>query len=317
VSEAGAIRTTRVGLVGLGPIGVEIGKALAARSDVKLTAAADPQLAEAPLRKLVPKAPKSVVVDRDLPEAIARGVDVVVIATSSRWKQVVPLVDTAIAARVHVVSTCEELAAPGVDAVGWARLAARAEEAGVTVLGTGVNPGFVMDRLVLQLAGACVRVDKVSVERVVDAAQRRAPLRKKVGEGLTAAEFKAGVAAGMIGHVGLRQSAQLIATGLGWKLERYREKIDPVLGSDGKCLGINQIARGDVDGSERITLRLQMSVGAAGPFDAVHLDGDPPIELRIAGGTHGDRGTVGTVVNAVLRVAHARRGLVTVADLFC
>jgi 2,4-diaminopentanoate dehydrogenase len=316
--KASAKSPLRVAVVGLGPIGLEIVRAILGRAGLKLTAAVDlsEELVGKPLHTLVDGAPKKVVISGELSAALDGGVDAIALATSSRFVGIAKDLETAIQKGVHVVSTCEELAAPCVDPGRWARLHARAKAADVTLLGTGVNPGFVMDRLVLQLAGACVSVGKVDVERIVDAAKRRGPLRKKVGEGLTPAEFRAGVKAGRIGHVGLRESATLIARGLGWKLGKYEETIEPEVGSDGKCLGIQQHARGYVDGELLITLHLAMFVGAAAPHDRITLESDPPINLTIAGGTQGDRGTIGTVVNGLSQLADAPRGLVTVADVF-
>src|SRR5262249_57729165 len=120
-------------------------------------------------------------------------------------------VEEAIAAGFHVVSTCEELAYPELHHSKLARrIDALAKEKKVAVLGTGVNPGLVMDRLTLAVASACVRVDSVRVTRVVDAAKRRGPLRAKVGAGLTREEFDAGVASKKLGHVGLTESAAVI-----------------------------------------------------------------------------------------------------------
>jgi 4-hydroxy-tetrahydrodipicolinate reductase len=309
----------RVAVVGLGPIGQEIARAVVARPDLQLVGAVDlaPHLAGNPLSSLLPKVSKKIKIQSSLESLLHAGeCDAIALATSSRFKGIASDLDVAIESGVHVASTCEELAAPCVDPVLWARLDARAREAGVTVLGTGVNPGFVMDRLVLQLAGACVSVDKVEVERVVDAAKRRGPLRKKVGEGLSVEEFRAGVKEGRIGHVGLRESATLIARGLGWKLQKYDEKITPEVGADGKCRGLRQRARGFVGGEQKITLSLAMFVGAEDPHDRIQLDADPPIDARIANGTQGDRGTIGTIVNALARLPRAPRGLVTVADVF-
>lgn len=139
---------------------------------------------------------------------------------------------------------------------------------------------------------------------------------RKSGEGLSVAEFRRGVREGRIGHVGLRASAELIAYGLGWTLEAYKESIAPALGEDGLCTGIRQVGVGTVAGKKRIVLKLDMFVGATSPHDHIVLDSDPPIDLRIEGGTQGDRGTVGTVVNAISRLSDAPRGLITVADLF-
>src|SRR5207248_6674158 len=101
--------------------------------------------------------------------------------------------ETAIRRRVHVASTCEEMSAPVIDAQTWARLDDHARHADVTLLGTGVNPGFVMDRLPLQLAGACVSVSRVRVDRIVDAAKRRGPFWQKVGVGASSEHVSCGV----------------------------------------------------------------------------------------------------------------------------
>src|SRR6185295_9916916 len=104
-----------------------------------------------------------------------------------------------------------------------------ATRGGITVLGTGVNPGFVMDRLPLVLAGGCVSVRRVSVERVVDAAKRRGPLRAKVGAGLSVEEFRAGVASRRFGHRGLPESCALIGAGLGLRFDDLQSTIEPVV----------------------------------------------------------------------------------------
>jgi 2,4-diaminopentanoate dehydrogenase len=280
----------RVAVVGLGPIGIEIARALAARRDIRIVAAADvaPSLAGRSLRELVPEAP-DLRIDAELEAALLRGAEAMALCTSSRFNTIVPSLEIAIKRRVHVVSTCEELAAPVIEPQTWARLDEQARHADVTLVGTGVNPGFVMDRLPLQLAGACVSVRGVKVERVVDAARRRGPLRKKVGEGLTPEQFAAGVRDKKLGHVGLGESALIIARGLGWHLEKYDETIEPALGPDGKCRGIKQRGVGRVAGEPRIELSLDMYVGAPEPHDRVVLDSDPPIDCTIAGGTHGDR----------------------------
>jgi 4-hydroxy-tetrahydrodipicolinate reductase len=308
----------RVALVGLGPIGIEVAKAVAARRDLRIVAAVDPapELIGRPLADLAPGAPAEILIEGALDAALARGAEAMALTTTSRLADIVGDLETAVRRRVHVVSTCEELAGPAIDPVTWARLDERARYANLTLLGTGVNPGFVMDRLPLQLAGACVSVESVCVERVVDAAKRRGPLRKKVGEGLTREQFDEGVRARRLGHVGLRESALILAHGFGWKLERYDETIEPALGPEGRCLGIRQRGHGFIGGQERITLALDMYVGAPDPHDRVVLKSDPPLDVTVTGGTQGDRATVGTTVNALSRLRSAPRGLVTVADVF-
>ena len=43
--------------------------------------------------------------------------------------------------------------------------------------------------------------------------------------------------------------------------------------------------------------------------------GDPPLDVLVRGGTHGDRGTVGTTVSAIPAVVVAAPGLKTILDL--
>jgi len=239
-------------------------------------------------------------------------------------------VEAAAANGVHVVSSCEDLALGDLAAPeAAAQIDAVARAGGIVVLGTGVNPGFVMDRLPLALAGACVSVRRVTVERVVDAARRRAPLRAKVGAGLTVDEFRAGVASRALGHRGLPESCALVGRGLGFVFAEIRSTIDPVVATEaapragiaaGRVAGLRQTAAGygrvgDADGEALVRLDLEMSVGAPDPHDRIVIDGDPPLDVRIAGGTHGDRGTVATVINAIPAVRRAPAGLRTVAEL--
>jgi 4-hydroxy-tetrahydrodipicolinate reductase len=177
-----------------------------------------------------------------------------------------------------------------------------------------------MDRLPLTLAAACVRVERVAVTRVVDAAKRRAPLRAKVGAGMTVAEFEAGVASKQLGHRGLAESCALVGLGLGFTFDEIRSTIGPVTDprpgiEAGRVAGLRQSAIGLGGGRELVRLDLEMSVDAPEPHDRIVIDGDPPLDLLIRGGTHGDRATVGTVLNAIPAVIAAAPGLATVLDL--
>lgn len=321
----------RVALVGLGPIGMEIARALALRPGVAILGAADPAPDKAGLdfgvllRGQAIKMP----IHAQAAELYARSQstrgrsDVAILCTGSRLAQVSSQIEQAIDCGFHVISTCEELSFPYLRAGRLAqRLDARARERQVVVLGTGVNPGLVMDRLPLAVAAACVRVDHVRVERVVDAALRRGGLRAKVGAGLTVDDFRAGVAEGRLGHVGLGESAALVARGLRAPLDEVKESIEPVVSevetggvAAGRVLGVRQSARAISCGREIVSLELAMSVAAPEPHDLIVIDGDPPVEVLVRGGVHGDRATVGAVVNAIPYVLSGPPGLRTVLSL--
>ena len=321
----------RVALVGLGPIGIEVGKALVGRPNVEILGAADPAPDKAgrSIAQVLGSSGEGPYVDSTAAELYSRSAhergksDVVILCTGSRLDSVAPQIEQAIEAGWHVVSTCEELSFPELrhSALGR-RIDERAKARGVAVLGTGVNPGLVMDRLALSAAAACVRVERIKVTRIVDAAKRRGPLRAKVGAGLTREQFASGVAAKKLGHVGLSESAAMLALGLGLAIDEITESIEPVIAERetdgvpaGHVLGLHQIALVQSGDEPRVILDLTMAVGVEDASDTIEIDGDPPVQLRVSGGFHGDRATVGCVVNAIPFVVGAPAGLHTVVTL--
>jgi len=315
----------RVAIVGLGAIGREVWKAVQGKPGLALVAVADPALVGQDAGEVAGTGRSGVKIVASAEEAFAGEVDVALVLTASGVADLLPIVEAASLRGVDVISTGEDLAYADLATPELARkLDARARAGGITVLGTGINPGFVMDRLPLTLAAACVRVDSVRVERVVDAAKRRGPLRAKVGADLTVAEFEAGVAARRLGHRGLPESCALVGLGLGVSFDELRNTIEPVVTSaanpragiaPGRVAGLRQSAVGLKGGREIVRLDLEMSVAAPDPHDRVVIAGDPPLDVLVQGGTHGDRGTVGTTVSAIAAVVVASPGLKTVLDL--
>lgn len=325
MSAAPAAEPTRVTLVGLGAIGREVLKALLGKRSARVVAVADPALAGHDAGIIAEIGPLGLPIEATVRDALSTPTDVVVVLTTSGAAEMLPIVEAAAAHEAHVISTCEDLAfAAWATPEVAAHLDAVARAGRIAVLGTGVNPGFVMDRLPLVLAGACVSVNAVTVERVVDAAKRRGPLRAKVGAGLTVEEFAAGVAARALGHRGLPESCALLGRGLGFSFDELRTDIRPVVSTaaapragvvEGRVAGLYQTAEGIVAGRTRVALTLEMSLAAPEPHDRIVIDGDPPLDMLLAGGTHGDRGTVAAVVNALGAIRTLAPGLRTVADL--
>jgi hypothetical protein len=256
----------------------------------------------------------------------ARG-DVAVLCTSSSLREVKPQVAALVKRGFHVVTTCEELAFPTpAHQSSFRELDRLARKKKVSVLGTGVNPGFTMDALALMLTAPCARVNRISVTRVVDAGTRRLPLQRKVGAGLNLNQFRRALTDGTVRHVGLLESAHMIAAGLGWKLDRVDESLEPAiaprdLDTDylrvpaGAAAGIKQSARGYRNGDLAISLDLQMYVGAESPRDHVLVDGTPPIDCTIAGGVAGDVATAAIAVNSIPKLMAAPAGVVSMKDL--
>ncbi len=313
----GGVPSARFIQYGLGPIGVEVA-ALALRRGHQLVAAVDidPAKTGKPATALIAAAPPGVIVAARVADVLNSGADVVLHCTQSRLAQVLPQLLPLVDAGLSVISTCEELAFP------WhhvpteaAALDVLARSRGAVVVGLGVNPGFVMDLLPVVLTAPCSDVRRVVVERIVDVAGRRLPLQRKAGVGLTTDAFRAGVARGTIGHVGLSQSVAMIAHALTRTLERIEESVEPVVGSNSRVLGLHQISRGFVDATPFITLDLTMAMGAGHPRDRITIDGDPPVHSTIEGGLQGDLATYAIVVNAIGAVLASPPGLLTALHL--
>jgi 4-hydroxy-tetrahydrodipicolinate reductase len=316
--------------VGLGPLGVRVVADLARRQLGKVVAAVDPAsgIAGRKLAELVPGVVDGPVVVSHLDEVTGwERVRCAVVTTSSDLELCMDTFRALLTRGCSVVSTCEELSWP------WLRhpvLAQELHELAVRhrarILGTGINPGFLMDALPVALTTACQSVRALRVERYQDAGKRRLPFQKKVGVGLAPAEFERQIAARTLRHVGLGESLHFLAHALGWRVERWEETIAPVLAekaltSDlgpvpaGHARGVRQEARGWAGGRVVLELSFQAALGESTPRDRVVVDGEPPLELTIPGGVHGDTATSAIVLNMVRPLLAAEPGLHTMATL--
>ncbi len=321
----------RVVQYGVGPIGASIARLMRQKQALEIAGAidTDPAKAGRDLGEVVgaDDAPWGIVVSSDPGPVLERPADAVIHSTSSYLADVADQLLTCLNAGCCVVSTCEELAYPFRKHPKLAaKLDAAAKEEGVALVGTGVNPGFVMDKLVLTLAVISQRVDSAKAIRVVDAGRRRRPLQKKIGAAMTPEEFREQVAAGTIKHHGLPESVAMVADGLGFSIDEITETIEPVIASErvktefleiepGQVAGVHQIARGIFGDAEKVHMELKMYVGAKEPADTIQLTGEPDISLVIPGGTHGDIATAAVIVNAIPVILAAPAGLRTSRDL--
>ena len=253
--------------------------------------------------------------------------DVAVLCTGSTLKQVLPQFEEVLQQRVPIVTTTEQAAyAVRRNARLVKRLDQAARRAKVAVLGTGVNPGFVMDALPIALTAVCERVDRIEVQRIQDARVRRLPFQRKIGAGLTPEQFQRGVEDGTLRHVGFAESIQMIADAVGWRLDRVTDEVTPKIASravesehfgvnPGDVSGLVQEGIGYVAGEPLITLHLEAYLGAPESFDSVLIEGSPRIHSKIAGGVHGDIATASMVVNSIPAVLDAAPGFRTMRDL--
>jgi 4-hydroxy-tetrahydrodipicolinate reductase len=272
---------------GIGPIGASIAKLLREKASVEICGAIDndPAKVGRDLGEVVgaSDAPWGVKVSDNAEEVLSQAADIVMHTTSSSLEKVAGQLIQCLKAGSCVVSTCEELSYPYRSNAELAQqIDQEAKDWGVALVGTGVNPGFVMDKLLITLAAVSQRIAHAKALRIVDASKRRLPLQKKIGAGLSVEQFRARVAEGVIKHVGLPESVAMVADALGFIVDEITETIEPKVATEriqteylaveaGQVAGVHQIARGLSAGKEVIYMELQMYVGAKDPADARRL----------------------------------------------
>jgi len=324
-------RELRVVHCGLGPIGQGIARLVLETEGLRTVGATDisPDLCGQDLGVVLGLPRRLRIKVADDPKRLLRKVraHVAILSTSSSLRRVKPQVAELLQKGLHVVTTCEELAFPvPAHQASFRELDRLARRKRVSLLATGVNPGFAMDALALMQTAPCSKVTRVSVTRVVDAATRRLSLQRKIGAGLTMGQFRRAFTDKAVRHVGLLESAHMIAAGLGWKLDRVEETVEPAIAPRdldtehlrvpaGAVAGIRQHARAYRNGEIVISLDLQIHVGAENPRDHVLIDGTPSIDMTIDGGVAGDTATAAMIVNAIPKVVAARRGALTMRDI--
>ncbi len=317
---------------GLGPIGQLCAKTILQKhSDrINLVGAVDidPSKVGKDIGELVGVGSTGIIVENNIKSIVKKHkVNLVFHTTTSFMEDVKEQIIDLIKLKLNVVSSTEELFFP------WFRNRQIAEEIDllakkfkVRVLGTGVNPGFVMDVLPSVLTQVCTEVKKIRVERVVNASKRRLPLQLKIGAGLKVGDFKAKKATGKFGHIGLVESLQFLAYILNIQLDEIKEELNPIVTKrnlkteyltiqKGRVAGIHHTAIGFKNGQDVITLDLKMYVGDHKDYDAVYIDGEPPIKMKVLNGIFGDVATVGSLINSAYLIFNAKPGLITMADI--
>jgi len=316
---------------GMGPIGEEALKLAATKPWAEIAGAVDidPGKIGKDLGEITGDAHlKGRKVFGSLEELLKQGaVDVILHTTVSKFKDAYSQIEPMAARGINVVSSCEELLFPQLNQPELTtKLDNVCKHGHSRVIGTGVNPGFVMDVLPVCLTGVSRTVRSVHVQRVVNASTRRAPLQRKIGSGLPPEEFRRLFREGRAGHAGLKESLALIAHCLGWQTTDLIETGDAVVADHyirtqflevkkGQTCGLHQRAEAKVNGKVALVLDLKMYLDAPNPHDAIQIDGEPSLDVVINGGVAGDHATVAALVNTARRIMNARPGLLLMTDL--
>ena len=277
---------------------------------------------------------KDVIISDNIEEVITeKAADVVLLATDSFVKGAFDKIVYCLKKGINVITTAEQMAYPQAQEPELAAELDRiAKENGVTVLGTGINPGLIMDLLVVCLTGACEEVEEIEAERVNSLSPFGPAVMEEQGVGITVEEFEKGTKEGTIaGHVGFHESVRMITDAIGWELdEQITQSQEPIVSNvyrkapyaevqAGDVAGVNMLGFGKVNGEVKVKMihpqQVEPELEGVNTGDYIRIKGTPNINMAINPEVPGGIGTIAMVVNMIPHVINARPGLKTMIDL--
>jgi 2,4-diaminopentanoate dehydrogenase len=321
---------------GLGAMGGGMARLILEKSGLKIVAAVDgrPDYVGKDLGEVLGIGKKLDVVVTNKPEDVLKkeNVDIVLIATTSWTKEQMPDLRKIISAGINCISIAEEMSDPDAQSKELGQeLDELAKKHGVSVLGTGVNPGFVLDLLVVALSGGCHSVERIEASRVNDLSPYGPTVMRTQGVGTTPEAFAAGVADGsIVGHVGFPESIHLISEALGLGVDRIVETREPIISNvyretphvkveAGMVAGCRHIGTGYRGEQEVVKLihpqQIHPHLEDQDTGDYINIYGKPEIHMAIKPEIAGGIATMGVTVNMIPHVVAASPGMKRMIDL--
>lgn len=318
--------------IGFGPLGIQTAKFIANKKEVKTIAVVDinPDLVGKTLAQVSQELSSEILIYSSVESAVtncSQKPDVAIITTVSSLDKLIPQIEEVAQFGIPVVSTCEELSYPwDTQPDSSKKLDNLCKQYNIACLGTGVNPGFLMDYLPSVLSSVCKNIEHITIERIQDATKRRIPFQQKIGAGLNLKTFKEKELQGTLRHVGLQESIYLLANRLGIKLDRVTEDLQPVVSSEdiitkdlyikkGNARGVEQIGYGYQNGICKIKMHFKAAIGEERSYDKITIKGIPSFSSEIDGGVNGDIATCAITINCIKSILKASPGLHTMGDI--
>jgi len=321
---------------GLGAMGSGMARLMLEKSGLKIVAAVDgrPDFRGKDLGEVLGLGKNLGIVVTDRPETILEKeiIDLVTLATTSWTRELMPDLQKILGAGINCVTIAEEMADPEVQNPMLAEeIDMLAKKNGVSVLGTGVNPGFVLDLLIITLTGCCHRVERVKASRVNDLSPYGPTVMKSQGVGTTPEAFRAGVADGsIVGHVGFPESIHMISEALGLGVDRIEQKREPIISTVYRetphvkveptmVAGCAHTGIGYCGEKEVIRLvhpqQVLPNLENQDTGDYIHIYGIPEVHMEIKPEIAGGKATQALAVNMIPHVVAATPGLKRMIDL--
>ena len=277
---------------------------------------------------------KDVIIQEDIAKVVTRGsADVVLLATDSYTRKAFDKIKLIVELGINVISTAEEMAYPKAKEPELAlELDRLAKANGVSVLGTGINPGLIMDLLVILMTGACTDVEFIQAERVNSLSPFGPAVMEEQGVGITPEAFQEQSKSGhLAGHVGFNESVNMICDAIGWKLDKAVEQtMEPIVSKvprktkyaevkPGDVAGCTMKGFGTVNGKLAVEMihpqQIEPQLEGTDTGDYVVIKGTPNVNLANKPEIPGGIGTIAMCINMIPQVINARPGLHTMIDL--
>lgn len=239
--------------------------------------------------------------------------DVVFLCTGSWLDRIYPQIEDCVGKGFNVLSTCETLSYPE---YRYPELAKKVNELAkknnVSVLGAGINPGFLLDSLLIFLTAPCTEVNSIKAVRSAEALRRRDTFQKKIGIGLDSQEARKQVEEGKIsGHAGYAESVMIVCEALGFKPDEIKEGQE-VVEENGKALGLKGYGSALKKGEEVIRIEFH-AYSNAEEYEEIEIEGNNSVRWRSTG-TKGDIGTAATIINLAEHIVNSRNGLLKISE---
>lgn len=299
----------KVLIVGFGPLGLRLAQSLLKDDRFILRAIVDKDPAK------IGEKFSSIEIKDSFSEV--EDVDLAFVTTSSQLGKIKDTIFDLAQKKINIVSSCEELIFPLSSHPDLSKeIDEYAKSNSIRVLGTGINPGYLMDYLISVLAKPFLKLKSIEYRRNINTDFRRESFKNKVGLGLTEDEFKDKKDSALIGHVGFRQSIDMLAHHFSWVLESYTENIEAVI-EDDSVKGIDQKAIAKFKDNNSIKLKFKAFEANidSDEIDLVFENLDKPLDVKIPSGINGETGTVSMLMNTVEKLLKLDPGLKTMLDL--
>lgn len=327
----------KIAIWGFGAMGQGIARALLPKKGVEISGICDinPDITGKGFLSVlgVKSDQEDVTIKSSIEEAVLpKSCDLCILATDSFTAKSFPKMETLLKLGVNVITTAEEMAYPKANEPELTeKLDKLAKENGVSILGTGINPGLVMDLLAILLSGAMTELDTVMCKRINSLSPFGPTVMEEQGVGITPEEFEEGVAKGSLaGHVGFAESIAMISDGIGLEVDEFSQQMKPIItnidrkspygfAAAGHLAGVNMTGQGKRGGRVIIDMihpqQIEPEMEGTHTGDYIELVGDQKINMQITPEINGGIGTIAMCINCIPQVINADPGVLTMLDI--